>query len=151
MTDFAEEWLAAKDEEKTFLLCVSHKGVHADFLPPDPHTFKYDKVGIPTPPTPTANPNLFRDPPIWVRNQSNSRHGVEFAYYTGVDMKKSIKGGTIVEKIVANIDVDELYDLQSDPKERINLFNDSAQAVRVTEMNQALFPCSRNQAARPCP
>jgi N-acetylglucosamine-6-sulfatase len=88
LTDYAEEWLAEKDAEKPFLLYVSHKGVHADFLPPDRHAFKYDKVLISTPPTPVTNPDLFTDPPMWVRNQSNSRHGVEFAYYTGVDMKK---------------------------------------------------------------
>lgn len=88
LTDYAEDWLGQKDDEKPFLLYVSHKGVHADFLPPDRHAFKYDKVEIPTPPTPLANPDLFTDPPRWVRNQSNSRHGTEFAYYTGVDMKK---------------------------------------------------------------
>ena len=88
LTDYAEEWLAEKDDEKPFLLYVSHKGVHADFLPPDRHAFKYDEVLISTPPTPLKNPDLFTDPPMWVRNQSNSRHGVEFAYYTGVDMKK---------------------------------------------------------------
>ena len=281
LTDYAEDWLAEKDEEKPFLLYLSHKGVHADFLPPDRHAFKYDKVLISTPPTPLANPDLFTDPPMWVQNQSNSRHGVEFAYYTGVDMKKyyrryceallavddsvgrllanleksgelentvvlylgdngfifgehglidkrcaydesvripmlmrypkSLKAGTTVEKIVANIDVaptllevagvtppkhmngksfwplakgegssdwrkyllyeyywernypqtptnhavigedykyiryhgvwdqDELYDTKSDPKERKNLYNDSAQEARIQEMNQALF------------
>lgn len=88
LTDYAEEWLEAKDDEKPFLLYVSHKGVHADFLPPDRHAFKYDKVEIETPPSPVTNPELFTDPPMWVRNQNNSRHGVEFAYYTGVDLKK---------------------------------------------------------------
>ncbi|MDB4429542.1 sulfatase [bacterium] len=88
LTGFAEDWLAEKSDEKPFLLYVSHKGVHADFLPPNQHAFKYDDVEIPTPPTPLANPELFTDPPMWVRNQSNSRHGTEFAYYTGVDMKK---------------------------------------------------------------
>ena len=88
LTDYAEDWLGQKDEEKPFLLYVSHKGVHADFLPSDRHAFKYEKVEIPTPPTPLTTPDLFTDPPMWVRNQNNSRHGVEFAYYTGVDMKK---------------------------------------------------------------
>lgn len=88
LTDYAEEWLDAKDDKKPFLLYVSHKGVHADFLPPDRHAFKYDQVEIPMPPSPVSNPDLFTDPPMWVRNQNNSRHGVEFAYYTGVDMQK---------------------------------------------------------------
>ncbi|MDB4660718.1 sulfatase-like hydrolase/transferase, partial [bacterium] len=75
LTDYAVEWLGAKDDTKPFLLYVSHKGVHADFLPPDRHAFKYDEVLIPTPPTPLSQPTLFTDPPMWVRNQSNSRHG----------------------------------------------------------------------------
>ena len=32
LTDYAEKWLVDKDKEKPFLLYVSHKGVHADFL-----------------------------------------------------------------------------------------------------------------------
>ena len=88
LTDYAEEWLAEKDDDKPFFLYVSHKGVHADFLPPDRHAFKYDQVEIAMPPGPVSDPQLFRDPPMWVRNQSNSRHGVEFAYYTGLDMPK---------------------------------------------------------------
>jgi N-acetylglucosamine-6-sulfatase len=88
LTDYAEDWLAKKDAGKPFFLYVSHKGVHADFLPPDRHAFKYEEVDIPMPPSPVANPELFKDPPIWVRNQSNSRHGVEFAYYTGIDLAK---------------------------------------------------------------
>ncbi|MDB4319437.1 sulfatase-like hydrolase/transferase, partial [bacterium] len=49
LTGFAEDWLAEKSDEKPFLLYVSHKGVHADFLPPNQHAFKYDDVEIPTP------------------------------------------------------------------------------------------------------
>jgi N-acetylglucosamine-6-sulfatase len=36
-------------------------------------------------------------------------------------------------------DQDELYHTKSDPKERKNLFNDSSQESRITEMNKALF------------
>jgi hypothetical protein len=32
---------------------------------------------------------LFSDPPMWVRKQNSSGHGVEFAFYTGVEMKKA--------------------------------------------------------------
>ncbi|MGI9239155.1 MAG: sulfatase family protein [Verrucomicrobiales bacterium] len=88
LTGYAEEWLADRDSEKPFFLYLSHKGVHADFLPPDRHAFKYDKVEIPMPPNPVTDPAAFTDAPMWVRNQNNSRHGVEFAYYTGLDMAK---------------------------------------------------------------
>ena len=89
LTDYATEWLDdGRDKEKPFLLYVSHKAVHADFLPPDRHAFKFDKAEFPPPPNPTTHPELFKDAPMWVRNQFNSRHGVEFAYYTGIDLAK---------------------------------------------------------------
>lgn len=89
LTDYAEDWLGGKDDDdKPFFLYLSHKGVHADFLPPDRHAFKFDSQEIAQPPSPVTHPDLFEDPPMWVRNQNNSRHGVEFAYYTGVDLAK---------------------------------------------------------------
>jgi len=36
-------------------------------------------------------------------------------------------------------DVDELFDLEKDPKERINLINDPTYAEKVTELNSRLF------------
>ena len=81
LTDYAEDWLAMKDQERPFFLYVSDKGVHADFLPPDRHAFNYDQVEIPLPPNPITHPELFKDPPMWVRNQINSRHGSPLRSY----------------------------------------------------------------------
>jgi N-acetylglucosamine-6-sulfatase len=60
--------------------------VHADFLPHDRHAFKYAEEPFVQPLIPGDHPDKFTDVPIWVRNQRNSRHGVEFAYYTNLDL-----------------------------------------------------------------
>ena len=70
---------------------MSHKAVHADFLPPNRHAFKYEKEPFQPPVTWVENPEAFRDVPRWVKNQRNSRHGVEFAYYMNLDLEKYYK------------------------------------------------------------
>ncbi|KAA5539874.1 sulfatase [Roseiconus nitratireducens] len=79
LTDYALEWLQRRDRDRPFFLYVSHKGVHADFVPADRHRGRYDNQPLPiTIPT----PDQMREGklPMWVRNQRNSRHGVEFGY-----------------------------------------------------------------------
>ena len=79
LTDYAIDWLESRRSQKPFFLYVSHKGVHADFVPADRHRGRYDDqplpIHIPTPQAMAAG-NL----PMWVRNQRNSRHGVDFGY-----------------------------------------------------------------------
>lgn len=93
LTDYAVDWLNDIDgkSEKPFFLYLSHKAAHADFLPPNRHAFKYEDVKIETPESWKTHPDKFVDVPMWVKNQRNSRHGVEFAYYTGLDLQKYYK------------------------------------------------------------
>jgi N-acetylglucosamine-6-sulfatase len=86
LTDYAIDWLDDQTAEKPFFLYLSHKAAHADFLPPNRYAYRYEKQTVIQPPSPTTHPELFTNPPMWVRNQRNSRHGVEFAYYTDLDM-----------------------------------------------------------------
>jgi N-acetylglucosamine-6-sulfatase len=280
LTDYALDWLGGRDKEKPWMLYLAHKAVHADFLPPNRHAYKYENEKVQQPKTWADDPDAFKDVPMWVKNQRNSRHGTEFAYYTELDLgnyyrrycetilavddsvgrimawlKESgnlestmvlflgdngflfgehglidkrcayeesiripmvmhcpeiVKPGTVVSEVVANIDIaptvleaagltppentdgqsflllakgkkikwrdhllyeyywernypqtptmhalrgdrykyiryhgiwdtDELYDLQEDPNERINLINDPAHAVRIQSMNARLF------------
>ncbi|MDB4458991.1 sulfatase [bacterium] len=88
LTGFALDWLEGRDEDKPFMLYLSHKAVHADFLPPNRYAYKYDKEKFEVPPAPTKRPELFNDVPMWVKNQHNSRHGAEFAYYEELDLAK---------------------------------------------------------------
>ena len=79
LTDYAVDWLQSLDDDEPFFLYVSHKAVHADFVPADRHRGRYDNEPIPiTVPSPQsmAEGNL----PMWVRDQRNSRHGVDFGY-----------------------------------------------------------------------
>jgi N-acetylglucosamine-6-sulfatase len=90
LTDFSMEWLDGRGDEPWFLY-VSHKAVHADFLPPNRHAFKYEDAAWERPVTWAEEPGLFRDVPMWVRNQRNSRHGVEFSYYMDLDQETNYK------------------------------------------------------------
>jgi N-acetylglucosamine-6-sulfatase len=79
LTNYALGWLEQRPESKPFFLYVSHKGVHADFVPADRHRGRYDDqpfpISIPTPER-MEQGKL----PMWIRNQRNSRHGVDFGY-----------------------------------------------------------------------
>ena len=99
LTNYALEWLRPRMESqdtesgntKPWFLYVSHKAVHADFLPPNRHAFRYEKEPFQPPVTWVDKPEAFRDVPRWVQNQRNSRHGVEFAYYMNLNLEKYYK------------------------------------------------------------
>lgn len=79
LTDYAIDWLGNRDSEKPFFMYVSHKAVHADFVPADRHRGRYDKNTLPIR-TPSLAEMNEGNLPMWVRNQRNSRHGAEFGY-----------------------------------------------------------------------
>lgn len=86
LTDYAEDWLGERDGEEPWMLYLSHKAVHADFLPANRHAYSYEEETFEPPKTWVEMPEAFRDVPLWVRNQYNSRHGAQFAYYTDLDL-----------------------------------------------------------------
>jgi N-acetylglucosamine-6-sulfatase len=79
LTDFAIDWLRTRDSKKPFFLYVSHKAVHADFVPADRHRGRYDDAVLPIR-TPTVAEMDAGNLPMWIRNQRNSRHGADFGY-----------------------------------------------------------------------
>ncbi len=79
LTDFAIDWLDQRDADKPFFLYVSHKAVHADFVPADRHRGRYDNAKLPIR-TPTVAEMDAGKMPMWLRNQRNSRHGADFGY-----------------------------------------------------------------------
>ncbi|MFV1995224.1 MAG: sulfatase [Verrucomicrobiales bacterium] len=86
LTGFALDWLKQRSGEKPWLLYLSHKAVHADFLPANRHAFRYEDQPWQVPDSWFTQPEKFRDVPMWVKNQRNSRHGVQFAYYSDLDL-----------------------------------------------------------------
>ncbi len=88
LTDYASQWLLSQLQlDQPLFLYLSHKAVHADFIPPDRYAYHYEKSTFEIPPTPHQNPDLFTLTPRWVLDQSNSRHGTEFAYYSQLDLQ----------------------------------------------------------------
>lgn len=83
LTDYAIEWLSNRKEEEPFFLYLSHKAVHSDFLPAGRHQHQYNDEIITSP----ANEDrLYEEKPIWVRNQRNSWHGIDYPYHSDLDI-----------------------------------------------------------------
>ncbi|MGH7529788.1 MAG: sulfatase family protein [Gemmatimonadales bacterium] len=91
LTDYALEWLRdqARSRDpgvppgvgKPFLLVLSSKAVHAEFIPAPRHAGRYADAPIPYPPTMANTAANYRGKPDWVRAQRNSWHGVDFMYH----------------------------------------------------------------------
>jgi N-acetylglucosamine-6-sulfatase len=87
LTDYAVDWLGQQSKEKPFFLYLSHKAVHAEFRPADRYRSLYADVEIKPPPTQADTPQNYRGKPMWVKNQRNSWHGVDFPYHSTLDIE----------------------------------------------------------------
>jgi N-acetylglucosamine-6-sulfatase len=85
LTDYALEWLEDRSAERPFFLYLSHKAVHADFVPAERHAGRYRDREIEPPPT-MAPPERAAHWPAWTQNQRNSWHGVDFPYHSRLDV-----------------------------------------------------------------
>ncbi len=103
LTDYALKWLGTLDKSKPFCLYLSHKAVHANFLPAKRHRNAFRNTPIHYPETmyltatdsskrwnetapgeSVMNPNLkvnMADMPNWVKQQRYSWHGVDYLYH----------------------------------------------------------------------
>lgn len=88
LTDYAIEWLEGRSLEKPFFLFLSHKAVHARFEPAKRHAQQYADAKIPDPPTQSDTPENYSGKPMWVKNQRNSWHGVDFPYHSDLNVKE---------------------------------------------------------------
>jgi N-acetylglucosamine-6-sulfatase len=80
LTDYATDWLERQTAAQPFLLYLSHKGVHGLYEPAPRHLDRYRNAKVPLP-TPIASNVEQSGKPMWVHDQHNSWHGVEFPYY----------------------------------------------------------------------
>lgn len=88
LTAFSLDWLKQRESEKPFFLYISHKAAHADFIPAERHAYRYQDKKLPIQKDWKDTPDIANAKPLWVRNQRNSRHGVEYAYYTDLNMEQ---------------------------------------------------------------
>lgn len=86
LTEYALDWLGKqRDQEKPFFLYLSHKAVHAEFVPADRHEGQYADVDPVKPPSMANTESNYRGKPDWVKKQRDSWHGVEYMYHGQMD------------------------------------------------------------------
>ncbi len=86
LTDYALDWLKGRSAARPFFLYLSHKAVHADFTPAERHRGRYRDKPFTPPETMADTPANYEGRPMWVRNQRNSWHGVDFPYHGTLDI-----------------------------------------------------------------
>ena len=89
LTNYALEWLGGRRGNKPFMLYLSHKAVHAEFIPAERHRGRYQNENF-VPPK-TMDPQNVEGAPMWVQNQRNSWHGIEFPYHSNLDIAEYYK------------------------------------------------------------
>lgn len=112
LTDLSLDWLDEQPEDEPFFMYLSHKAVHAEFMPAQRHLGEYEdeeliyppsfnapKYGIPELPTAQYNGEPLKDEdyygegrlPDWVKNQRESWHGVDYMYHGRMDFETFFK------------------------------------------------------------
>ncbi len=87
LTDYAMEWLESRKARKPFFMYLSHKAVHADFIPAKRHEKQFEDASVSLPSSYADTQENYVGKPMWVKNQRNSWHGVDFAYHKSIDIK----------------------------------------------------------------
>jgi arylsulfatase A-like enzyme len=92
LTDYALDWLSSRrDPGRPFFLYLSHKAVHSMALPAARHEDQYADVLFEIPPSAASTPENDAGKPMWVQNQRNSWHGVEFVYHTDLPINEYMR------------------------------------------------------------
>jgi N-acetylglucosamine-6-sulfatase len=83
LTDYALDWIGRRDRKKPWMMHLAHKAVHAEFIPAERHAGRYAKETFRYPDSMKAD---VPGRPMWVGNQRNSWHGVDYAYHGQLDI-----------------------------------------------------------------
>jgi N-acetylglucosamine-6-sulfatase len=95
LTDLALEWLRGqRNADRPFFLYLSHKAVHAEFVPAPRHAGRYANAAIPRPPTMANTEANYRGKPDWVRAQREGWHGVDYMYHGAMDFDQFYRAYT---------------------------------------------------------
>lgn len=86
LTGYAVEWINQQPQDQPYFLYLSHKAVHSEFIPPQRHEGKFAKEAFVPPKTMAPEGESSQGRPMWVQNQRNSWHGVEYPYHSGLDI-----------------------------------------------------------------
>lgn len=86
LTDYAVEFI--QKQTGPYFVYLSHKAVHADFIPAERHKGKYKDAKFVPPPSLNAEAI---NRPMWVQNQRNSWHGVDYPYHSTLDIEEYYK------------------------------------------------------------
>ena len=89
LTDYALDWLKGRQSGKPFMLYLSHKAVHSEFVPAERNKDRYKSKSFVAPKT--MDPANHAGSPMWLRNQRNSFHGVDFPYHRGLNIEEYYK------------------------------------------------------------
>jgi N-acetylglucosamine-6-sulfatase len=84
LTDSAIAWMQrqrAQEPDRPFFLYLSHKAVHADFVPAERYKGLYRNVKIAYPETMRPDAPGNETWPAWVKAQRSSWHGVDYLYH----------------------------------------------------------------------
>ncbi|MFB0613614.1 sulfatase family protein [Aurantiacibacter poecillastricola] len=92
LTDYALNWLEdERDPDRPFMLYLSHKAVHSDPLPAPRHAGQYDDVVFDLPDSAANTPENYEGKPLWVYNQRNTWHGLDFFYNSDMSMQEYLR------------------------------------------------------------
>lgn len=83
LTDYALDWIGKRPKGRPWMMHLAHKAVHAEFIPAPRHAGRYAKETFRYPDSMKAG---VAGRPMWVENQRNSWHGVDFAYHGTLDI-----------------------------------------------------------------
>jgi len=89
LTDYALDFLKSRNKNKPFMLYLSHKATHSNFIPAERHKgmFKDHRFIPPV----TMEIGKHEGAPMWLQNQRNSWHGAEFPYHSSLNIAEYYK------------------------------------------------------------
>jgi len=91
LTDYALDWLRQRKKDEPYFLYLSHKAVHADFIPPEKYKGYYKDREFVYPKSMARPDQPAEHRPMWAQNQRNSWHGVEYPYHSGLNIGEYYK------------------------------------------------------------
>lgn len=94
LTEHTLKWLQERDKSKPFFVYLSHKAVHAEFMPARRHKGRYKDKKYTLPVTyAQTKTGAWRDLkwPEWVASQRVSWHGVDYMYNSNSDLNTMVQ------------------------------------------------------------